>query len=699
MKIETPETSNGRPVSGLAGGGFRLEIQGLRAVAVLLVAIYHIWPTSIPGGYIGVDVFFVISGYLITGLLLRELERDGRVSMLGFYGRRIRRLLPAATVTLLGVVVGSLFLMPEAYWRDTAVEVIASALYVQNWWLAFQAVDYLGAETAASPVQHFWSLSVEEQYYLVWPWLLAASSMAARYLSTGRLRVFSGLLVLVGGASLSHSIWLTYVEPDFAYFATTTRVWELALGGGVAVLMRSLTPSAPLGRGLRVLGVGMILAAAFLFSYETQFPGYTALLPTVGTALVIIAGADSRAYGLYPTLASKPSQFIGGISYSLYLWHWPVIVFYGYQFGDATPGLLHGIALLLIAIVLAYASKALVEDRFIKRREAGGPWRPYALGAACVAMCGIAAAGQLLVVDLRSAAAGAKVAAGEPAPGARVMGHDFEHHFVPSLASVRKDSPEVDERCHGTLKSDSPDFTCVFGPDDAEYTLAVLGDSHAWHWVPTLLELAEPLNMKVTLLTKSACPFTTATLARKAGDYIECRTWNERVLSHLVSTRPDLVFTSASSGIAARREKGESSAEVIAEGFGELWSTLAKESIGVMAMRDTPRFRGDKRDAVACLSDENNRPADCVVERERAVQDESKDAIAMAALTDPRVTYVDLTDHICNRVACEPVVGGVLVWRDRHHLTATFAKTLAPALEPKLRDALKQDKQQVARDY
>lgn len=699
MKNKTPEASNGRPVSGLAGAGFRLEIQGLRAVAVLLVAIYHIWPTSIPGGYVGVDVFFVISGYLITGLLLREIEREGRVSMLRFYGRRIRRLLPAATVTLLGVVVGSLFLMPEAYWRDTAIEVIASALYVQNWWLAFQAVDYLGAEVAASPVQHFWSLSVEEQYYLVWPWLLVAASMAARYLSSGRLRMFSCLLVLVGGASLAHSIWLTYAEPDFAYFATTTRVWELALGGGVAVLMKSWAPNATLGRGLRVLGVGMILAAAFLFSYETQFPGYTALLPTLGTALVIIAGADSRTYGLYPTLASRPSQFIGAISYSLYLWHWPVIVFYGYQFGDATPGWMHGVALLAIAILLAYASKKLVEDRFIKRREAGGPWRPYVLGVACIAVCSIAAAGQLLAVDVRSTGAAARVTAGEPAPGARVMANDFEHHFVPSLATVRKDVPEVDGRCHGSLKADTPDFTCTFGPDNAEYMVVVLGDSHAWHWVPALLELTEPLSMKVTLLTKSACPFTTATLARKAGDYTECRIWNERVLAHLLSARPDLVFTSASSGIAARREKGESSAEVIAAGFGELWNTLAKENIGVVAMRDTPRFRGEKRDAIACLSDENNRPADCVVERERAVEDESKDPISLAAQADPRVTYVDLTDRMCNRVACEPVVGGVLVWRDRHHLTATFAKTLAPALEPTLSVALKQRKQQVVSDY
>ena len=204
------------------------EIQGLRAIAVLLVLIFHVWPESIPGGYVGVDVFFVISGSLITGGLLRELERDGHLRLAAFYARRARRLLPAAALVLVVTLAGSLLILPASRWEPIAHEVVASSIYVQNWWLASSAVDYWGADNAASPLQHFWSLSIEEQFYLFWPVaMLMAAGLPFFVLSLRvRLALVMGLVFLV---SIAASVWLTPTNPEQAYFFTHTRAWELAL--------------------------------------------------------------------------------------------------------------------------------------------------------------------------------------------------------------------------------------------------------------------------------------------------------------------------------------------------------------------------------------------------------------------------------------------------------------------------------------
>lgn len=677
------------PASGLAGGGFRLEIQGLRAVAVLLVAIHHIWPQALPGGYVGVDVFFVISGYLITGLLLREFEKTGRISMSRFYARRIKRLLPAATVTLVAVMVASLFLMPHMHWQDTALEVLASAFYVENWWLAARAVDYMDADTAASPVQHFWSLSVEEQYYIVWPWLLIGATWVAVRLRKAPYGVCVVLLGLGGTASLAYSVWLTSTSPEVAYFSTLTRAWELSLGGGLALFMRSRDVPQPLARVAGFAGVAAIMAAGLLYSRQTPFPSFTALLPTIGAALVILSGRSEERMSVYPLLRSRPFQFFGDISYSLYLWHWPLVIFHGYAF-DGEPGLAHGAAILLAATILAHASKRLIEDPVLRSRGIGeAGWKPYGLAIACLLLSAAVAAVQYVGPTLLHP----KLVAGTDRPlGAAVMLKGYQHSITPSLATARNDQPApYRQGCHAGFQPIQPNLECVFGAGDAKFNIAIVGDSHAWHWVPALMELLEPLDMRLHILTKAACPFSKADFVQRGGIYTECNVWNERVLKHLLEIRPDAVFTSASAGVAARRPKGASSASIIAAGQVELWRQLQGAGIEILAVRDTPRFRGPEGDPLKCLSRAGRRPADCVVARERAEASEENDATALAARKFPAVHYVDMNDAICNRVACDPIIGGVLVWRDGHHLTATYASTLSPVIESHLRTVLKAD--------
>ncbi|HEU4894901.1 MAG TPA: acyltransferase, partial [Acidimicrobiia bacterium] len=306
-------------------GKFRLDIEGMRALAVIAVLLFH---GSVPwaeGGYVGVDVFFVISGFLITGLLLREMETTGGVQLSRFYARRARRLLPASFLTLAATAVMTLLVLPANRWASIAGDLSASALYVVNWRLAGRSVDYLAADTAASPVQHFWSLSVEEQFYAVWPLLMIL--VGVKLFSRSRGLALKATLGAVFVLSFVWSVWYTGSSPGEAYFATTTRLWELALGGGLALSQNSLRRlPRPAAEGLAIAGVSAICLAVLTYGPSTSFPSFTALLPTVGAAALIAAGTAHPETTVGRALSLKPLVWIGGLSYSIYLFHWPMVV-------------------------------------------------------------------------------------------------------------------------------------------------------------------------------------------------------------------------------------------------------------------------------------------------------------------------------------------------------------------------------------
>src|SRR5918997_4806937 len=336
--------------------GVRPEIQALRAIAVLTVVLYHVWPEAMPGGFVGVDVFFAISGFLITAHLVREVDRTGTLSLWQFWARRARRLLPAALLTLFVCAVATIALVPQLYWQQFLTEIGTSTAYVQNWQLASDAVDYLGADNRPSPVQHFWSLSAEEQFYVLWPLLIIVAAWTAR-----RRLAIAGVLLTVTGLSLWYSISETAANPAAAYFVTPTRAWEFGAGG----LLALIGTRARLPDGVRALlswaGLGAVAYAAAAYGTETAFPGSAAVVPIVGTLAVIHAGMPAARWAPSRILAIRPAQFLGDISYSVYLWHWPLLVFAPFVF--ANPGLTETrIAVPLLTILLAWITKVLVED-------------------------------------------------------------------------------------------------------------------------------------------------------------------------------------------------------------------------------------------------------------------------------------------------------------------------------------------------
>lgn len=680
MSSSPPQAPTG--VSGFAGSGFRLEIQALRAIAVLAVLVFHIWPEALPGGYVGVDVFFVISGYLITGILFKQFSKTGRISVREFYVRRIRRLLPAAAVVLV-VVAFLLPLLPRTQWDGTISGIVASALYVQNWWLAAQAVDYLAAESAPNAVMHFWSLSVEEQYYIAWPLVLMLVGMLPGAWRKEPGRVFASLVALVVAVSLAYSIWLTKTNPSLAYFSTLTRAWELGVGGLLAVTFR--WRSLPLGvREIATwVGLAMIAVALVTFDETTAFPGYTAALPVIGTALVLLGGESPRWFSAYTILRQKPLQYFGDISYSLYLWHWPVIIFYAAVVGRA-PSFIDGVAVFAISCALAHQSKVLVEDRFrsatVDRR---GSARAFALAVGCIAVSLAAAWAAPRPWD-SGASPGRTIATGEsepvPNPGAAALTDGVpvpSAPILPAPSAARDDVPApYRDRCMS--RGDGTEVkVCRYGNQESDYRVVLVGDTYAAQWQPALAELARVNDWALDVVVKTGCVLGNVR-PRNTDDmpFAACEEWREKLPAQIKKLSPDLVVVAQSpSGRIMDAERGAERANLLTQGLVDAAEEIGGLADNLVFVRSTPSMGNECRTSKELEA--------CSRPRDRATPE--LDPVVAAAEQVQGSHLVDLTDAICTKKACSAVVGNVTVYRGAAHLTATYSRSLAPAFARALR--------------
>ncbi|RNF84355.1 acyltransferase family protein [Montanilutibacter psychrotolerans] len=677
------------------GTGFRLDIQGLRAIAVLLVLVFHVWPTGLPGGYVGVDVFFVISGFLITGLLVREFENKGRISLVGFYARRIRRLLPAATLTLAAAAIGSYLWLPEALWSDLAMEVLASGFYVENLLLVVKSVDYLALQEAPSPVQHYWSLSVEEQFYIFWPLLMIATGALARKMGWRTRAVFAAALGSVTLASFAWGVYKSYTDPAPGYFLTTTRIWELGIGGLLS-LMAFDEGGNRLARGVAGwAGCLAILASGYFYTTGLPFPGYEALLPTLGAAALIYARSEPSDL-LGRALAVRPLQYFGDISYSLYLWHWPVVVFYPYVTGREIGRFSDGVTVVVVSVVLAHLSKYGVEDRFrhpvAATGRSSGYKLAYAMGAGCMLLVAAAAAvpyGSAMKLDSGYAAPLSQVDASYP--GAEAFLHQLP---VPKVAASLP-APGVakldrgpayggngEKNCIGSTVDDAIAF-CNYGKADGRFHLVVIGDSHAVHWLPAFKKLADERGWRLTGLTKSSCAITDVTVRfgsrSSTREFEECTRWNRKMIDWVLANKPDLVVVSMSPNHKIQNREAPDSQEAIAQGLVRELRNLTNAGIDVAMIKHTP---WQLEDPPSCMSKPGATVEACSGRRSQVILE---GAVVLASRLDNRLSLLDFDDAFCQGDVCPVVIGNVFVHRDKNHLTATYARSLAPALLDRIR--------------
>jgi peptidoglycan/LPS O-acetylase OafA/YrhL len=664
--------------------GFRPDIQGLRALAVSMVVLYHLYPSLVPGGFAGVDVFFVISGFLITGHLWRGYQRDGRVRLLDFWGRRARRLVPAAALVLSVTWVVARLTLPPSRLADTAGQIRASALYFQNWQLAHQAVDYLTSGEAATPVQHFWSLSVEEQFYLVWPLLFVVAALAG---SRHRRVVLAGLVVTVTAASLAYSVYETRVDRAAAYFITTTRMWELGAGGVLALLPRRVHRLLGRPGWLGWAGLAAVLGSAFALRGTSAFPGALALLPVGGAVMLIAGGSDPGRYGPARLMSARPMVFLGGISYSLYLWHWPMINLWTAERGQS-PGALAGPALIVASVAAAWWTKVYVEDRVrLSPKLAGHGWR--SLSTALAAAVPVT----LVSVYLASVPGQWDGRLGPGYPGAAALAGPAvsvpARPVLPPPADASAAVPQYwQQGCLDGEYAVTP-TVCVYGDTaDPTLTVALVGDSTAGNWFPALDELALRYHWRLVTDLHATCPWTATWMTDPNTSvpgvrYTSCHEWDVTVQHDLLtSIRPDVVITSdfAEIGSVAHPRVGAAAYADIAAGMAEYWAQVQDHGISVVPIQETPTMDFDPPDCVAeygAASPACDRPAAQAIPQDPPV-------VQAARLMAGTVKVIDMNQFICGPALCPSVVGNVLVYFDAHHLTSSYVTTMAPYLALRL---------------
>jgi peptidoglycan/LPS O-acetylase OafA/YrhL len=622
----------------------RLDIQALRAAAVLMVVTFHLWPNRLPGGFAGVDVFFVISGFLISGSLLSELGDRGRIRFASFWAKRIRRLLPAALLVIALTAVFSVLFVPTFARQGYFAEAIASTFYFENWQLAASATNYFAAQP--SPFQHYWSLAVEEQFYLFWPLMLGLVAYFAKLRKTLAFAVF---IAAASSASFAYSLFLTYAQPNFAYFTTFGRVWEFGLGALIALAGHRVRLTE-LGKVLLSLGgFAAILGSSIFLSEELPFPGWAALIPAIGTAAVILAGLKSlpgwldRIYGL------RPVSFTGEISYSLYLWHWPLIILLPWVTGYR-PRAAELLAVLVATYVLAHLSKRLVEDRFrsLPALTSRKPRLTFVSAAAASAM--------ILAFSL----VGSAVTASQMANASNQS---------QTLDQAKNDTADPDHKC--MTEAEAIDVKiCKYGPLGAQYRVLLVGDSHAAMHLGAWKILAENGGFELNLIYKASCSFNLEDRSDSPRGKT-CKQWNEALQERLVTEQPyDLVLASHYTAVRATQIEGQSVAKTVA-GFKAAWAPLQARGSTVVAIRDGVNMDKQMRhcwetavyDASKCSMAE----ADAFI----------TDLAQKAASSPPGAVTLDFTDLYCQNGKCPAKIGKIYVYRDNSHISLAFSQGMA----------------------
>ncbi|SRR6266550_541584 len=661
----TAETPNVRPHNGTLA--FRSDIEGLRGIAVLMVVAFHCGIPGFSGGFVGVDIFFALSGYLITGLLVAEIQKTSRLRLIQFYARRARRLLPACALTLLvTLVVGAVVLAPrELTFASRAAR--ATAVYMSNIFFAGNEVDYFSLRAETNPLVHTWSLGVEEQFYLFWPLLIVLSLQFWR--SRKALVVVLSTLTVV---SLAAGVWFTSYRGTFAFYLLPARAWEFGMGG-----IAALFPCSPLKLPSRCwlalgwLGILAILASGYFISSDTSFPGYLALIPVIGTVTALVAGTELPYSGIGVLLASAPLQMIGRLSYSWYLWHWPFLVLSAallFKVSMAVKTSIAAASLVFAAITHRVVERPIRFHHYLVER----PTLTLCL-AAVLTFCSLSMAFLCMRLGVRLANA-------------------------PEMATISAASDDVGRmplrQCMSSLES--PEVrSCDFGQTSSAINIILFGDSHAIQWFNPLQHMAELHGWRLTTFVKPGCPATDITPYRNNARFrANCATWRAEAIRQIVALRPSIVLLGNATIYLARKDKPASRLDVTLDewrdGTRTTLKSLTAAGLQVVAIRDTPL---PSFDIPTCLarSMRHSRFAEgsCDIDESESVNPAVFEAEKASARGLPKVYFIDLTDQLCKGKECQAVQQGLITYRDDNHLTGTFAESLTSVLEARLLPILK----------
>lgn len=632
----------------------RADIEGLRAIAILLVVAAHAGIKSLDGGFVGVDVFFVLSGYLITSQLVKELTNTGRIQLTSFYAKRFRRLLPALLLVLAASCFGGWLLYPPGDFSRQAFAAAAASVWLSNFYFALSGMDYFGPQVEDNLFLHTWSLGVEEQFYLLWPLLLLLATWRSRSAAQMAVRLkrtlFSVLLL-----SLTACVLLTPKYPLMAFYLMPMRAWQFALGGLVFLCLNARREHAP---AIGWIGLIAVIGSALLLSEKAAYPGIWALLPSLGTAMLLASGKETQNSVVSRLLAWYPLQQIGRVSYAWYLWHWPVLLL-----GAAviqTPSLADRLALALLSLLLAAASHRLIEQ-------------PIRHNARLIAKPGYAVLGALALMVMAHLAA---INLHNQALARTLWPEQMEHLKVRSdVAAIY--AMGCDDWYHSAQVK-----ICAFGPAEAAHTAVIVGDSIALQWFPAAAAAFNRPGWKLLAITKSSCPMVDAPIhyTRIGREYTECAEWRQAALQQIAALKPDVV-------IMGSTYTYDLSQDAWTQGSARVMAPLSKAARSVYVLRSTPVLPFD---APTCLAPRSTLydwlAADnrCTASPVDTHSEKVYGWLNTAAASFSNVTVLDMTDAVCPSNLCRAELHGQTVFRDRQHLSARFAESLGPVLANRL---------------
>lgn len=654
---------------------FRPEIEGLRFFAVFLIVIYHIWLGRVSGG---VDVFLLISSFLMTSQFTRKIERGERINLGKHWLHLLKRLLPIAVVVIAATVVMSWLLLPGNRWPSIISEGWASLFYFENWSLAANAVDYYANHEAASPLQHFWSLSIQGQVFLLWPLIFLAIAALRKRLGWNHKKLMLIVFSLIFIASLSFSIVETQTNQAFAYFDLRTRLWEFALGSLLALALPYLNLPRVVRIAMGWLGIAAMIACGLVLQVDQQFPGYMALWPTLAAAAVIVAGATKSRWGADRLLSSKPLTFMGGNSYGLYLWHWPILVIFLSWQERESVGWIVGSAIIIVSVLLA-----IICTRFIERPARRIKWVEAAWyrSVPVVLVCVVIAAVPLLswqgFVKAQVTEASQNSSADNPGAAALTPGFELQGNpqapIQPVPAQISEQFAVLDSSCLGEWASSVPDIKTVCRAHSATQnpskSIVIMGDSHSEQWMPALQYAADENNWEIISIIKAACPYSISVPQATA----DCNNFNQEATDYVTERKPDAVL------MVGTVAKPSSPDEALQPGFSQATGNLIGQGIQVVAMRDNPRFTFNMAE---CVISNGSKAPQCNPALDTLLADTSP----FDAVQDPPagLFMLDMTDYICGEQKCSGVVGNMFVYIDDNHLTKDYSATMGPVFTQRL---------------
>ncbi len=629
----------------------RLDIQVLRALAILAVVAYHFVPDLAPNGYLGVDIFFVISGFLITGLLIRELESTKTIKLKTFFARRARRLLPAAFLTVLVSILVSFLVAPKSWWSQTWTEGIASIFYVQNWLLLSKEIDYLQQDRAISPFQHFWSLSVEEQFYVFWPILLLLSFAFLKFRSAPSLVI--GLLGVI-------SLWWFLTDDSAgAFFNSLGRVWEFAVGALIALNFDRI-------KSLGCYGVIGWLAMLIAIWLEADNQVVT-VLAVIGAGLSLLGGQSKLNPGVILSFGRKikPLVFIGDLSYSLYLWHWPVLIILPW-FLDRTLEATDLWLLIGLSVILSVLSKYLVED-------------PLRYGS----IKNSKPADQLIAISVAMVGSTVFIFSLSTTAQAQVANSWAETEMTPALSELADDKVLVEDYRYRVGRDDFGFLTAEFGvTDDYTQHIALVGDSHARQYFNVIDNLSFQYGWKLTVISKSACSLQNPNNFGLGEENESCLDWNQQLFEHLETNSYDLIINSNSTLV---NDEYPEAADSFVEGLQEINAL----GMPVLVITDNPKPRATDQinDYRICIERyQKLSETVCAIDKSEALAKPDRLAAKAKEIENEKLFVLNPISEFCpDTLSCPPVINGTAVYRDNSHVSVTFAEKLSPALSANIR--------------